>query len=70
MSLLPVILTAKKSSELLSKFQDEKPFVKNRNGLFTQKDLRSSEQLRRWDIKIFLDLKLHDIQIQSKNPWQ
>ena len=26
-----------------------------------QKDLRSSEQLRRWGHKIFLDLKLHDI---------
>ena len=39
----------------LSKFQDEKPFVKNRNGtFFTQKDLRSSEQLRRWDIRFSL----------------
>ena len=26
-----------------------------------QKDLRSSEQLRRWDIRFSLDLKLHDI---------
>lgn len=45
----------------LSKFQDEKPFVKIGMELFTQKDLRSSEQLRRWEHKIFLDLKLHDI---------
>lgn len=38
----------------LSKFQDEKPFVKIGMELFMQKDLKSSEQLRRWDIRFSL----------------
>ena len=39
----------------LSKFQDEKPFVKIGMELFYAEEcLRSSEQLRRWDIRFSL----------------
>ena len=38
----------------LSKFQDEKPFVKIGMELFYAEDLRSSEQLRRWNIRFSL----------------
>ena len=51
----------------LSKFQDEKPFVKIGMELFYAEGPEIVRTIKKMGHKIFLDLKL---QIQSKNPWQ